>query len=84
MTLSYTMSLMPPYILNDLRLKDFGYKINPLGMGYTPHPDGRSLIEGEDAALVSTRSRTTRRRTPRRWGPTTSGSGGSRTSCTRS
>ncbi|MEA2520916.1 MAG: hypothetical protein QOI81_562 [Actinomycetota bacterium] len=47
MTLSYTMSLMPPYILNDLRLKDFGYKVNPLGMGYTPHPDGRSLIEGE-------------------------------------
>jgi phytoene dehydrogenase-like protein len=47
MTLSYTMSLMPPYILNDLRLKDFGYKINPLGMGYTPHPDGRSLLEGE-------------------------------------
>jgi phytoene dehydrogenase-like protein len=47
MTLSYTMSLMPPYILKDLRLKDFGYKINPLGMGYTPHPDGRSLIEGE-------------------------------------
>ncbi|MEX2274012.1 MAG: NAD(P)/FAD-dependent oxidoreductase [Actinomycetota bacterium] len=47
MTLSYTMSLMPPYILNDLRLKDHGYKINPLGMGYTPHPDGRSLIEGE-------------------------------------
>jgi phytoene dehydrogenase-like protein len=49
MTLSYTMSLMPPYILNDLKLKDFGYKINPLGMGYTPHPDGRSLIEGEGA-----------------------------------
>jgi len=47
MTLSYTMSLMPAYILNDLRLKDFGYRINPLGMGYTPHPDGRSLIEGE-------------------------------------
>jgi phytoene dehydrogenase-like protein len=47
MTLSYTMSLMPPYILRDLKLKDFGYKINPLGMGYTPHPDGRSLIEGE-------------------------------------
>jgi phytoene dehydrogenase-like protein len=49
MTLSYTMSLMPPYILDDLKLKDFGYKINPLGMGYTPHPDGRSLIEGEGA-----------------------------------
>ena len=48
MTLSYTISLMPPYIVNDLRLKEHGYKINPLGMGYTPHPDGRSLIEGDD------------------------------------
>jgi phytoene dehydrogenase-like protein len=46
-TLSYTMSLMPSYILSDLRLREFGYKINPLGMGYTPHPDGRSMIEGE-------------------------------------
>jgi phytoene dehydrogenase-like protein len=54
MTLSYTMSLMPPYILNDLRLKDHGYKVNPLGMGYTPVPDGRSLIEGEtDRARAS-------------------------------
>jgi phytoene dehydrogenase-like protein len=47
MTLSYTISLLPPYVLNDLKLKDFGYRVNPLGMGYTPHPDGRSLIEGE-------------------------------------
>jgi phytoene dehydrogenase-like protein len=44
-TLSYTMSLMPPYIVNDLRLRDFGYKINPLGMGYLAHPDGRSIID---------------------------------------
>ena len=44
-TLSYTMSLMPDYILKDLRLKDFGYKINPLGMGFLPLPDGRAIRE---------------------------------------
>ena len=43
-TLSYTMSLMPEYILSDLQLERFGYEINPLGLGYLPHPDGRSLI----------------------------------------
>jgi phytoene dehydrogenase-like protein len=48
MTLSYTISLMPPYIVKDLGLKSHGYKVNPLGLGYTPHPDGRSLIEGDD------------------------------------
>ncbi len=48
MTLSYTMSLMPSYIIDDLKLRDHGYKIHPLGLGYTPHPDGRSLIEGDD------------------------------------
>jgi phytoene dehydrogenase-like protein len=47
-TLSYTMSLMPPYILEDLRLKDHGYKINPLGMGYVPLPDGGSLLSSSD------------------------------------
>ncbi len=45
-TLSYTMSLMPPYIVDDLGLRKHGYKINPLGMGYLPHPDGRSIIDG--------------------------------------
>jgi phytoene dehydrogenase-like protein len=44
-TLSYTMSLMPPYIVDDLKLRDHGYKINPLGMGYLPHPDGRAIID---------------------------------------
>ncbi len=48
MTLSYTMSLMPPYMVNGLRLKDFGYKINPLALGYLPHPDGRSILEAGD------------------------------------
>ena len=43
-TLSYTMSLMPEYILKDLQLAKYGYKINPLGLGYLPTPDGRSLI----------------------------------------
>ena len=46
-TLSYTMSLMPDYILSDLQLAKYGYKINPLGMGYTPMPDGRSLLDGD-------------------------------------
>ena len=44
-TLSYTMSLMPPYIVKDLGLRNHGYKINPLGMGYLPHPDGRAIID---------------------------------------
>jgi Phytoene dehydrogenase and related proteins len=48
MTLSYTISLMPDYIVKDLDLARHGYKVNPLGLGYTPHPDGRSLIEGDD------------------------------------
>ncbi len=48
MTLSYTISLMPDYIIKDLGLASHGYKVNPLGMGYTPHPDGRSMIEGDD------------------------------------
>jgi phytoene dehydrogenase-like protein len=49
MTLSYTMSLMPSYIINALRLREFGYKINPLGMGYLPLPDGRSIVHGGDS-----------------------------------
>lgn len=51
-TLSYTMSLMPDYILNDLKLADFGYKINPLGMGFLPLPDGRCIREaGSDQEI---------------------------------
>jgi phytoene dehydrogenase-like protein len=47
-TLSYTVSLMPDYILKDLQLAKYGYKVNPLGMGYLPHPDGRSLLGSTD------------------------------------
>jgi len=46
--LSYSVSLMPDYILRDLQLTKFGYKVNPLGLGYLPHPDGRSLLGSSD------------------------------------
>ena len=47
-TLSYVMSLMPPQILKDLKLKEFGYNILPLGQGFLPHPDGRYLLEADE------------------------------------
>lgn len=49
-TLSYTVSLMPPTIIDDLELPRFGYKVHPLGRGYIPLPDGRSLVETDDPA----------------------------------
>jgi phytoene dehydrogenase-like protein len=47
-TLSYTISLMPPTIVKGLKLERHGYKVHPLGRGYIPLPDGRSLIETDD------------------------------------
>jgi phytoene dehydrogenase-like protein len=47
-TLSYTISLMPPTIIRELDLERHGYKVHPLGRGYIPLPDGRSLIETDD------------------------------------
>ncbi len=47
-TLSYTISLMPPTIVRGLRLERHGYKVLPLGRGYIPLPDGRSLVETDD------------------------------------
>jgi phytoene dehydrogenase-like protein len=47
-TLSYTISLMPPTIVKGLQLERHGYKVHPLGRGYIPLPDGRSLIETDD------------------------------------
>jgi len=49
-TLSYVMSLMPPTIQQDLQLERFGYKVFPQGMGYLPHPSGRSIVQHEDEA----------------------------------
>ncbi|MFL5735973.1 MAG: phytoene desaturase family protein [Actinomycetota bacterium] len=51
-TLSYTMSLMPAEIVDGLGLKRFGYKVNPLGMGYLPHPDGRSIVASDDEQVT--------------------------------
>jgi phytoene dehydrogenase-like protein len=42
-TYSYVMSLMPPTIIRELRLKDFGYKVTPFGPYYQAYPDGRAV-----------------------------------------
>lgn len=51
-TASYLISLLLPQVEQELRLKDYGYKVlarNP--SSFTPLPDGRSLLMGPDAAL---------------------------------
>ncbi|MFP6639542.1 MAG: FAD-dependent oxidoreductase, partial [Myxococcota bacterium] len=48
-TLSYVMSLMPEYVIRDLNLRKYGYETKPMGIGYMPHPDGRSLVQCNDA-----------------------------------
>ena len=47
-TLSYVMSLMPEYVIRDLNLRQHGYDTKPLGIGYVPYADGRSLIQCND------------------------------------
>jgi phytoene dehydrogenase-like protein len=37
-TLSYVMSLMPPSIVRDLRLEQFGYRVVPMAGSYAPQP----------------------------------------------
>ena len=49
-TLSYVMSLMPPQVLEDLQLAKHGYEVHPMGPGYIPFPDGRSLTHYDDVA----------------------------------
>jgi phytoene dehydrogenase-like protein len=46
--LSYVMSLMPPTILNDLQLEQYGYRVHPMGPYYQAFPDGGSLTIYED------------------------------------
>ncbi|HET7291447.1 MAG TPA: NAD(P)-binding protein, partial [Vicinamibacteria bacterium] len=47
---SYVMSLMPDTILRDLKLKEHGYKVYPMGPYYQAWPDGRSLkLYADDA-----------------------------------
>ena len=48
--LSYVMSLMPPTIINDLKLASHGYKVYPMGPYYQAFPDGGSIkIFADDA-----------------------------------
>ncbi len=41
--LSYVMSLMPPGIINDLRLESHGYRVHPMGPYYQAFPEGGSI-----------------------------------------
>jgi phytoene dehydrogenase-like protein len=48
--LSYVMSLMPPTIINDLKLASHGYKIYPMGPYYQAFPEGGSIkLYADDA-----------------------------------
>ncbi len=42
-TYSYVMSLMPPTIIRELKLKEHGYKVTPFGPYYQAYPDGRAI-----------------------------------------
>jgi phytoene dehydrogenase-like protein len=42
-TYSYVMSLMPPTIIKELKLKQFGYDVTPFGPYFQAFPDGRAI-----------------------------------------
>src|SRR6185503_9567836 len=42
-TYSYVMSLMPPTIIRELKLKEFGYDVTPFGPYFQAFPDGRAI-----------------------------------------
>src|SRR6266702_8827320 len=42
--LSYVMSLLPPTIINDLKLASHGYKVYPMGPYYQAFPEGGSIM----------------------------------------
>ena len=46
--LSYVMSLLPPTILDDLKLERHGYKVFPMGPYYQAFPEGGSLTLYEE------------------------------------
>jgi phytoene dehydrogenase-like protein len=48
-TLSYVMSLMPDTILRDLELERHGYRGIPVGPYFVPFPDGRFILQSDDA-----------------------------------
>ena len=48
-TYSYVVSLMPERIVRDLRLRDHGYRVFPMGPYYVAFPDGSSItFAGDD------------------------------------
>src|SRR5437879_7434778 len=50
-TYSYVMSLMPPTIIRELRLKEFGYDVTPFGPYFQAFPDGGAItVYADDAA----------------------------------
>ncbi|HTG47683.1 MAG TPA: NAD(P)/FAD-dependent oxidoreductase [Actinomycetota bacterium] len=52
-TYSYVMSLMPPTIIRELRLKQFGYDVTPFGPYFQAYPDGRAVTVYPDDAAKS-------------------------------
>ncbi|MEX0983746.1 MAG: NAD(P)/FAD-dependent oxidoreductase [Actinomycetota bacterium] len=52
-TYSYVMSLMPPTIINELKLKRFGYDVTPFGPYFQAFPDGRAITVYADDAKKS-------------------------------
>src|SRR5207249_9983324 len=52
-TYSYVMSLMPPTIIRELRLKEFGYDVTPFGPYFQAFPDGRAVTVYADDAKKS-------------------------------
>jgi phytoene dehydrogenase-like protein len=52
-TYSYVMSLMPPTIIRELKLKEFGYDVTPFGPYFQAYPDGRAVTVYPDDAQKS-------------------------------
>ncbi len=52
-TYSYVMSLMPPTIIRELRLKEFGYDVTPFGPYFQAYPDGRAVTVYPDDSQKS-------------------------------
>jgi phytoene dehydrogenase-like protein len=52
-TYSYVMSLMPPTIIRELKLKEFGYDVTPFGPYFQAYPDGRAVTVYPDDAQRS-------------------------------
>jgi phytoene dehydrogenase-like protein len=52
-TYSYVMSLMPPTIIRELKLKQFGYDVTPFGPYFQAYPDGRAVTVYPDDAAKS-------------------------------